>query len=391
MLVAAWAGVADGRIVYISQAEHEESIWVEDDVDVLPFSNLKDFRSLTIGEVCHFFLFEDSSIFLLAEDDDEYVHNDGDLPLTSPRIEDEDELICSRCGLPLVATFAMSDSVHNVVCAGITAAMPLPMLPLIEGSRYVAPNAFAALNMTVVLLALDARRSLSGSLDFNRYERILVPPWLFTHISEILLAVEHIRGQARRARSSATEAVALFRNAWSLQVMESWYVFDMVFLIRLVLIQLVTQRLGYHLDIFLLLRPSILFCRLRLRHLLPPMLVLLPPLRHTSTRIPLNNIPLSRPQLGMVLLLGWLSRITNHGTAHLTSSRTRMMTKKTFHTIWKGIPLVEGNRPRRPLLRRLRCPQWCRISLPLPPPAMQLTMKMIVMYKCVPLVKLLGR
>ena len=70
----------------------------------------------------------------------------------------------------------MSDSVHNVDCAGITVAMPLPMLLLIEGSRYVVPNSLAALmNMTVVRLALDARRSLSGFLDFIRYDLILVP------------------------------------------------------------------------------------------------------------------------------------------------------------------------------------------------------------------------
>ena len=87
----------------------------------------------------------------------------------------------------------------------------------------------------------------------NRYERILVPPWLFTHTSKILLAVEHIRGQARRARSFAIEGAARFRNAWFLQVMESWYVFDMVFLTRLVLILLVLQCFHRNSDTYLLL------------------------------------------------------------------------------------------------------------------------------------------
>ena len=77
--------------------------------------------------------------------------------------------VVQRLALPVVVTFAISHSVHNVDLAGITVAMPLFMLLLIAGSRYVAPNLLAPLmNMTVVLLALDARRLKSGGLELIR-------------------------------------------------------------------------------------------------------------------------------------------------------------------------------------------------------------------------------
>ena len=75
-----------------------------------------------------------------------------------------------RLAPPLVAFFAISDSVHSVDLAGITVAMPLPMLQRIEGSLYVALNLLAPLmNTILVLLALNARRLMSGFLDFIRY------------------------------------------------------------------------------------------------------------------------------------------------------------------------------------------------------------------------------
>ena len=80
-----------------------------------------------------------------------------------------------RLASPHVVFFAISDSVHSVDLAGITVAMPLPMLQRIEDSLYVALNLLAPLMSTIlVLLALIARRSKSGFLGFIGYDLILV-------------------------------------------------------------------------------------------------------------------------------------------------------------------------------------------------------------------------
>ena len=83
--------------------------------------------------------------------------------------------VVQRLAPPLVAIFAISESVHSVDLAGITVAMPLPMLQRIEGSLCVALNLLAPLmNTILVLLALIARRLMSGFLGFIGYELILV-------------------------------------------------------------------------------------------------------------------------------------------------------------------------------------------------------------------------
>ena len=71
--------------------------------------------------------------------------------------------------------FAMPESVHNVDLAGIIVAMLLPMLQRIADFLCVAPNLPApSTNSILVLLALIARRLMSGFLGFIGYELILV-------------------------------------------------------------------------------------------------------------------------------------------------------------------------------------------------------------------------
>ena len=98
MHVASWNGFTDCKVFYIFQAAYVESILPEVNANVVCVPILKDLASLTKGRLCSIFLFEDGPTLLSAADNDEELHNHGDLPLTSPPFEDEDELVCTRCG-----------------------------------------------------------------------------------------------------------------------------------------------------------------------------------------------------------------------------------------------------------------------------------------------------